>query len=337
MPPRNRLFISYSHDSPEHDRWVLDLAQRLHRDGFECVIDQDPPRPSGGWLNWMSRWIDESDVVLVICTERYCGISHDYITPDTSMADRWECVIDAAAVYRSSDLLSRCVVVLPTIEDDPFIIEPLKGAPTFCLQNEDGYAGLLRYLRHLPRRPSPPEAPAVQSSNQPDALPQGEPDVIIRRDMPCLACGYNLRTLSLGGICPECGMSIRQSMRSAYAGEYRDSDYTIALAESLDVGPDGIDLMVQCLAAASVARRVAAAYALSRLGPAAAPALTELTAALRDPDGDVRWWAAFAIGRIGRQALPAVPALTQLLNDQDEEIGAVAQESLRKIQSVPAQ
>jgi hypothetical protein len=344
MPAPGRLFISYSHDSPEHDRWVFDLAHRLVGEGFHCAIDQEVTRPAGGWLNWMSRQIDESDLVLVICTERYCGISHDYITPEAGMDGRWECVIDAAAIGQSGDLRSRCVVVLPTIEDDPFIIEPLIGVPTFCLQNEGGYADLVQQLRqrsHSAARqeqaPSAAATAAVQTSDQSEALLKGEPDVIIRRDMSCLACGYNLRTLSLGGICPECGLSIRESMRSAYDSEYRDSDYTIALAESLDVGPDGIDLMVQCLTAGSAARRVAAAYALWRLGPGAAAALGRLTAALRDPDGDVRWWAACALGRIGRQALPAAPALTQLLDDPDEEIGAIAKESLRRIRSARAQ
>lgn len=330
MSGQTRIFISYSQDSPEHDRFALDLATRLRGDGFDCAIDQNIDPPAGGWLNWMSRHLEESDLVLVLCTERYYGICHDFVTPDAlMMKTRWECVIDAGDISRTGDLQARCVVILPSVDDDPFIVEPLKTAPTFCLQNEEGYADLLQHLRQRATAPLPEEESAPLSSS--------EPEVIIRRDMHCLVCEYNLRTLSLEGICPECGQSIRESMRSAYSGQYRDSDYTIALAQALDVGLDGIDLMIQSLATSNTARRSAAAYALFRLGPAAAPALPQLIGALGDGDGDVRWWAAMALGRIGWQAQSALPALTQLLDDPDAEIAAVAQESLRKIQAAQPQ
>ena len=35
----------------------------------------------------------------------------------------------------------------------------------------------------------------------------------IERDLACLHCGYNLRTLSAGASCPECGMAVRTSLR----------------------------------------------------------------------------------------------------------------------------
>jgi hypothetical protein len=34
----------------------------------------------------------------------------------------------------------------------------------------------------------------------------------VRFDMPCIACGYNLRSLPFDGICPECAGSVRQSV-----------------------------------------------------------------------------------------------------------------------------
>src|SRR2546423_3358079 len=41
-----RVFISYSHDSPEHESRVRDLAQQLRADGVDCRIDTfelEPP------------------------------------------------------------------------------------------------------------------------------------------------------------------------------------------------------------------------------------------------------------------------------------------------------
>ena len=37
-PPK--VFISYSHDSPEHAQHVLELAERLRSDGVDAQLDQ---------------------------------------------------------------------------------------------------------------------------------------------------------------------------------------------------------------------------------------------------------------------------------------------------------
>jgi hypothetical protein len=66
-----RVFISYSHDSPQHDRQVLGLVDRLRVEGIDCMIDQYEPAPSSGWPRWMERQIREADFVLMVCTETY--------------------------------------------------------------------------------------------------------------------------------------------------------------------------------------------------------------------------------------------------------------------------
>ena len=51
-PPK--VFISYSHDSPEHAQHVLELAERLRKDGVDAQIDQYiAGTPAGGWPRWM--------------------------------------------------------------------------------------------------------------------------------------------------------------------------------------------------------------------------------------------------------------------------------------------
>ncbi len=56
-----------------------------------------------------------------------------------------------------------------------------------------------------------------------------------------------------------------------------------------------------------------AAWVLKELGPVAAPAVPELTAALRDENDAVASYAAMALGEIGPQARGAVPALLEAL------------------------
>ncbi len=68
MPDSPKVFISYSHDSDEHRRRVLDLADRLRAEGLDVSLDQFEvdvtPR-------WMVQRIEESRFVLVVCTETY--------------------------------------------------------------------------------------------------------------------------------------------------------------------------------------------------------------------------------------------------------------------------
>jgi len=40
MAERTKVFISYSHDSPEHADRVLDLADALQHGGLEVILDQ---------------------------------------------------------------------------------------------------------------------------------------------------------------------------------------------------------------------------------------------------------------------------------------------------------
>ncbi|CAD7839633.1 MAG: hypothetical protein [Olavius algarvensis Gamma 1 endosymbiont] len=66
-----KVFISYSHDSPEHKGQVLALSDRLRADGIDAWIDQYAPYPEEGWPRWMQRRIDEAGAVLLVCTPTY--------------------------------------------------------------------------------------------------------------------------------------------------------------------------------------------------------------------------------------------------------------------------
>jgi len=61
--------------------------------------------------------------------------------------------------------------------------------------------------------------------------------------------------------------------------------------------------------------RAAAAWAMGAMGPAAAPAVDALLAALRDPRAEVRSRAVWALGRIGPAARAAVTTLVPLVDD----------------------
>lgn len=68
-PPK--AFISYSHDSQGHKKWVLDLATRLRNAGVDAVLDQWELGPGSDLAAFMERNLAKADRVLMICTEAY--------------------------------------------------------------------------------------------------------------------------------------------------------------------------------------------------------------------------------------------------------------------------
>lgn len=71
MAEHPKVFISYSHDTPEHKRWVSELGAKLRRKGVEVILDQWHLHQDDDPAQFMDRGIRGSDRVLVICTDSY--------------------------------------------------------------------------------------------------------------------------------------------------------------------------------------------------------------------------------------------------------------------------
>lgn len=66
-----KAFVSYSHDSQEHKKWVLDLATRLRNNGVDATLDQWDLKPGDDLPQFMERGVVSADRVLMICTQSY--------------------------------------------------------------------------------------------------------------------------------------------------------------------------------------------------------------------------------------------------------------------------
>jgi HEAT repeat protein len=79
--------------------------------------------------------------------------------------------------------------------------------------------------------------------------------------------------------------------------------------------------------------RNAAAYEISGLGPAAAPAVPALIEALDDSEASVRFPVTVALAEIGPAAKAAVPKLKKMMDEEiNDEIAAAAKRALRRIE-----
>ncbi len=70
-PKNPKAFLSYSHDSPAHRAWVLNLASRLRGDGVETILDQWELKLGDQIPAFMEKAVRDSDSVLIVCTPRY--------------------------------------------------------------------------------------------------------------------------------------------------------------------------------------------------------------------------------------------------------------------------
>ena len=66
------VFISYSHDNPQHKRWVISLAEKLRTKGhIEVKIDYWDTSPGDDLGLYMEDCVTNSQKVLMICSETY--------------------------------------------------------------------------------------------------------------------------------------------------------------------------------------------------------------------------------------------------------------------------
>jgi len=150
-PVTPKVFISYSHDSPEHADCVLNLANRLLGDGVDCILDQFEFSPPEGWPRWMDKHIRESDFVLMICTETYCQRVMGTEKPGTGLGVRWEGSLVFQHIYNAGTLNTRFIPVLLQESDVTYVPTPVQGATYYCAYTEDGYEDLYRRITNQPR------------------------------------------------------------------------------------------------------------------------------------------------------------------------------------------
>ncbi|RYZ91086.1 MAG: TIR domain-containing protein [Proteobacteria bacterium] len=66
-----KAFISYSWDDPEHEAWILNLAERLSAKGIDVVLDKYSLRAGDSVPHFMENAISDADKIIVIFTPNY--------------------------------------------------------------------------------------------------------------------------------------------------------------------------------------------------------------------------------------------------------------------------
>jgi uncharacterized membrane protein (DUF106 family) len=165
------VFISYSHDSEEHESRVLALANRLRKDGLDCNLDQYDPDPTEGWPRWMIKEIDKADKVLMICTKTYYNRSMDKERPDVGKGVKLERLLITEDIYQEDANNPKFIPALFTEEDKRHIPRLFGGNAYYVVASQEGYDKLYWRLTDQHKIKKPPVGQVRKRSlNEPTEL-----------------------------------------------------------------------------------------------------------------------------------------------------------------------
>lgn len=142
-----RVFISYSHDSPLHQERVLALANQLRQEGVDAWIDRYEPHPAEGWPRWMKRQIDGAVFVLAVCTETYCRRFEGDEKPGQGLGVSLEGLLATQILYQAGGLNKKVVPVLFEGADE---VVPTLLKPYTRYHLPEDYENLYRHLTSQP-------------------------------------------------------------------------------------------------------------------------------------------------------------------------------------------
>lgn len=149
------VFISYSHDSTQHEERVLALADRLRTDGISAMIDQYQTAPPEGWQLWMQKLIRDAKFVLVVCTETYQRRVMKEEAQGKGLGVLWESTIIYSHLYSAGVVNEKFIPIYFESGDIKHIPVPLQPTTYYDVSTDEGYERLYRRLTEQPETPAP--------------------------------------------------------------------------------------------------------------------------------------------------------------------------------------
>jgi hypothetical protein len=147
------VFLSYAHESPEHERAVLAVADRLRGDGVDAWIDRYTAAPEEGWPRWVGDQLARADFVIALCTPAYRRAFEGRNMPNVGLGVNQEGYLITQALYDAGHRSRKYVAAAFTPSHDDVPGE-LRGQPFFRLPDE--YDGLFRHVTGQPAITAPP-------------------------------------------------------------------------------------------------------------------------------------------------------------------------------------
>ncbi|WP_306750982.1 toll/interleukin-1 receptor domain-containing protein [Saccharothrix yanglingensis] len=171
------MFISYAQESEEHRAVVRRLWAFLRRNGIDAVLDQVAAGERQDWALWMSRQIEQADVVLCVASEQYRLRAQGRTGPHEGRGVQWEARLIRDAFHAAQDDLQKFVpVVVPgqTVAGVPDFLAP--STTTVYLVESFTKTGAEKLLRFLLRKPELRDIPLGEEPEFDTWEPETEPE-----------------------------------------------------------------------------------------------------------------------------------------------------------------
>ncbi|MCG8914310.1 TIR domain-containing protein [Actinokineospora sp. PR83] len=159
-PPR--VFVSYSHDSPEHKEQVRLFADFLRRDiGLDVQVDQWDDNQRRDWSAWAIEHLNTADYILIIASPDYKRRADGTAPPHEGRGAQFEATIIRDQLTRNlREATKRLLpVVLPgrSVDDIPTFLAP-HSATHFTVDEftAEGVDYLLTAITGVGDHPMPP-------------------------------------------------------------------------------------------------------------------------------------------------------------------------------------
>jgi hypothetical protein len=150
-----KVFISYAHDTEKFADKVLEFSNNLRKNNIDSNIDQYEECPPEGWPRWMENEIDNSDYVLIVCTQLYFDRVKNY-TSRQGKGVNWELNIIYQHLY---ELCCNNTKFIPVIFDDyktNNILKPLQSSTYYYVDRKKDYKKLCNRLKGIRNGIKPP-------------------------------------------------------------------------------------------------------------------------------------------------------------------------------------
>ncbi|WP_206796641.1 SEFIR domain-containing protein [Amycolatopsis sp. MtRt-6] len=192
-----RVFVSYTHDSPEHKDQVLAFSEFLARNGLDVTLDQWNLAHRQDWYTWAIASIEKADHVIVVASARYREVADGYASPESNRGLQSEAALLREKLHSDRPAWTRKIlpVVLPghTPAEIPAFLQPQTA--DHYLVAEFTVAGCEALLRVLTAQP--PHVKPAPGARQPHLPPRPASPAPLRQKI--VSRGGGITIVNQGG------------------------------------------------------------------------------------------------------------------------------------------
>lgn len=196
VPPK--VFVSYVHESRDHQDRVVAFARFLREQGVDAVLDVWSAGSRHDWYAWAIREMTDAAYVVVVASPTYRAVGDGSGAPDRNRGVQSEAALLRELVYEDRVVWTPKVlpVLLPghTVGEIPRFLSPhTTSRYDVTALTRDGAENLLRVIHEAPAHVPPPVG------ERPDLPPRTAPSPLTASaETPQRLLGYRDRADLLG-------------------------------------------------------------------------------------------------------------------------------------------